>query len=206
MVLSLRQKSVNSQTFHCLRTAWINNKATEQIQARPVMKKVLYVTPRSRNTANKYTYASASMCKWDKLVQSNIQNTVKQFLFAIKSSSLSIYTRLPFKKRQFSSQKLISSLIWHAGIPLGTQEWEFFWLRFWTLYYFIVSYVKILRFSKKYFFDWASIEKGTIFPRSPRTTRNEKKFWARSKNIFFIFLFMNPLYELILVFFRNLIH
>ncbi len=28
----------------------------------------------------------------------------------------------------------------------GTQDWEFFWLRFWNLYFFVVSYVKILRF------------------------------------------------------------
>ncbi len=69
----------------------------------------------------------------------------------------------------------------------GTQEWEFFWLRFWILNYFIVSYVKILRFCKKKLFDWASFGGGTIFPRSPRTMRNEQKFWARSKNIFLFF-------------------
>ncbi len=86
------------------------------------------------------------------------------------------------------------------GFLKGTQEWEFFRLRFWILYYFIVSYIKILRFCKKKLFDWASIGRGMIFPRSPRTTWNEKKFWARSKKYFFIFLFMNPLYELILVF------
>ncbi len=68
------------------------------------------------------------------------------------------------------------------------------------MYYFIVSYVKILRFCKKKLFDWASIGGGTIFPRSPKTTGNEKNFRARSKKYFFIFLFMNPLYELILVF------
>ncbi len=33
----------------------------------------------------------------------------------------------------------------------GTQAGEFFWLRFWILYYFIVSYVQILRFCKKNF-------------------------------------------------------
>jgi hypothetical protein len=38
-----------------------------------------------------------------------------------------------------------------------------------------VSYVKILRFYKK-IFDWAIIGGGKIFPRSPRTTGNEKKF------------------------------
>jgi hypothetical protein len=49
-------------------------------------------------------------------------------------------------------------------------------------------------------FDWARIGGGTIFPRSPRTTRNEKIFELGQKNIFIFFLFLNPLYELILVF------
>ncbi len=31
----------------------------------------------------------------------------------------------------------------------GTQDWDFFWLRFWNLYYFFISYVKILRFDNK---------------------------------------------------------
>jgi hypothetical protein len=39
--------------------------------------------------------------------------------------------------------------IYNSASFKGTQEWEFFWLRFWILYYFIVSYVKILRFCKK---------------------------------------------------------
>ncbi len=34
---------------------------------------------------------------------------------------------------------------------------------------------KYYDFTKKNF-DWAIIGGGTIFPRSPRTTRNEKKF------------------------------
>ncbi len=67
----------------------------------------------------------------------------------------------------------------------GTQDGEFFWLGFWNLRYFFVSYVKILRFYKKKLFDWAIIGVGTIFPRSPRTTRNEKKFWEGQ--IFFFF-------------------
>jgi hypothetical protein len=33
----------------------------------------------------------------------------------------------------------------------GTQDWEFFWLWFWILCYFIVSYAQILRFCKKHF-------------------------------------------------------
>ncbi len=50
------------------------------------------------------------------------------------------------------------SILWHTlfrihcyeAEPLkGTQDWEFFWLRFWNLRYFFVSYVKILRLYKK---------------------------------------------------------
>jgi hypothetical protein len=59
--------------------------------------------------------------------------------------------------------------------------------------------MKILQES---FFDWALIGGGTIFPRSPRTTRNEKKFQARSKKIFFSFSVMDPKYDLILVFLK----
>ncbi len=33
----------------------------------------------------------------------------------------------------------------------GTQGWEFFWLQFWILCHFIVSYAQILRFCKKHF-------------------------------------------------------
>ncbi len=59
---------------------------------------------------------------------------------------------------------------------------------------------KNIKILQKKLFDWASIGGGTIIPRSPRTTRNEKNFLARSKKYFFIFLLLNPLYELILVF------
>jgi hypothetical protein len=37
---------------------------------------------------------------------------------------------------------------WQTLQRKGTQDWDFFWLRFWNLYYFFVSYVKILRFYK----------------------------------------------------------
>jgi hypothetical protein len=60
----------------------------------------------------------------------------------------------------------------------------------------------MLRFCPKIFFDWASFGGGTIFPRSLKTTRNEKIFelgQLGQKNSIF-FSFMNPLYEPILVF------
>ncbi len=44
---------------------------------------------------------------------------------------------------------------------------------FCTISLLVMSNIKILQ---KKLFDWASIGEGTIFPRSPRTTRNEKNF------------------------------
>ena len=35
----------------------------------------------------------------------------------------------------------------------GTQDWDFFWLRFWNLYYLFISYVKILIFYKNFFWS-----------------------------------------------------
>jgi hypothetical protein len=45
----------------------------------------------------------------------------------------------------------------------GTQDWEFFWLRFWILYYFIVSYDQILRFWKKKFLIGPLLEEIRLF-------------------------------------------
>ncbi len=83
----------------------------------------------------------------------------------------------------------------------GTQDWDFFLLRFWNLYYFFASYVKNIKILPKKIFDQAIIVivwdivipygmenklfylfnfyfywGGMIFPRSPKTTRNEKNF------------------------------
>jgi hypothetical protein len=49
----------------------------------------------------------------------------------------------------------------------GTQDWDLFWLRFWNLYYFFISYVKILRFYQK-IFDQAIMGGDTISPLSLR--------------------------------------
>jgi hypothetical protein len=60
---------------------------------------------------------------------------------------------------------------WHCLFK-GTQDWDFFWLRFWNLYYFFISYVKILGYYKK-FFDQAIIGGDTIFPLSLRLSGTE---------------------------------
>ncbi len=83
--------------------------------------------------------------------------------------------------------------------PRFTQDWDFFLLRFWNVYYFFVSYVKILRFYKK-FFDWAIMWGGTIFLHSPRTTGIKIVFNLGLKNFFSSTSYMTPLYFLKIVF------
>ncbi len=83
----------------------------------------------------------------------------------------------------------------------GTQEWEIFWLRFWILYYFIVSYVKILRFCKTNFLIGPVLEEVRFF-RVVLGLRGMKKIFELGQKFFLIFLFMNPLYELLLVFLK----
>jgi hypothetical protein len=56
-------------------------------------------------------------------------------------------------------------------------------LNFVLFHCYICHNIKILQ---KKLFDWASIGGATIFPRSLRTTGNEKHFWASPK--FFIYL------------------
>jgi hypothetical protein len=46
-------------------------------------------------------------------------------------------------------------------------------------------------FTKK-FFNWAIIGGGTIFPRSPKTTRNEKKMLSWAPKFFFFFFNFGP--------------
>ncbi len=60
---------------------------------------------------------------------------------------------------------------WSSFIK-GTQDWDFFWLRFWNLYYFFISYVKILRFYNKQIFDQAIIVEDTISPLSLRLSKS----------------------------------
>ena len=76
---------------------------------------------------------------------------------------------------------------WTALINFkGTQEWEFFWLRFWILYYINLELCINNKILVKKFFDWTIMGRATIIPRSPRTTRNEKNFQVRPKFFFFL--------------------
>ena len=73
----------------------------------------------------------------------------------------------------------------------GTQEWEFFWLQFWILYYFIVSYVKILRFCKINFLIWPVLEEVQFF-RVVLGLRGMKKIFELGQKIFFYFFIYEP--------------
>jgi hypothetical protein len=62
----------------------------------------------------------------------------------------------------FSNTEFFLDHLYEYNFLKGTQDWDFFWLRFWNLYYFFISYVKILRFCKIF------IGGDTIFPLSLR--------------------------------------
>ncbi len=71
-------------------------------------------------------------------------------------------------------------------MPLKVHKIEIFLasiLKFVIFLCYLCQNIKILQ---NKIFDWASIEEGMIFPRSVKTTRNEKKFWARP-NKYFLF-------------------
>ncbi len=82
----------------------------------------------------------------------------------------------------------------------GTQDWDFFWLRFWNLYYFFVSYVKILRFYQKKFLIgpfWGEVR---FFRVVLGLRGKEIDFNLGQKIFFFSTLNMTPLYLLKIVF------
>jgi hypothetical protein len=87
------------------------------------------------------------------------------------------------------STECTSFLAWPRALKVHKNE-NFFWLRFWILYHFIVSYVKILRFCKKTFLIGPVLEEVRFFCVVLGLRGMKKNF----------VLFMNPFYELILVF------
>ncbi len=73
----------------------------------------------------------------------------------------------------------------------GTQDWEFFWLRFWNLYYILVSYVKILRFYRKILLFVPLLEELRFF-RVVLGLRRMKKNFEAFKKFFWVFFTYEP--------------
>ncbi len=74
----------------------------------------------------------------------------------------------------------------------GTQDWEFFWLRFWNLRFFFVSYVKILRFYTKIFLIGSFLGEVQFF-RVVLGLRGMKKIFELGKKKF---IFLHPFWTL----------
>jgi hypothetical protein len=87
--------------------------------------------------------------------------------------------------------------VWRGGFRKddikGTLEWKFLWLRFWILYYFIVSYVKILRFSKKNFLIGPVLEE-VLFFRVVLGLRGMKKIFKLGQKNIYLFIYLLTLY------------
>ncbi len=75
----------------------------------------------------------------------------------------------------------------YGTVCTGTQEWELFWLRFWILYFFIVNYVKILRFCKKNFLIGPLLEEVRFLG-----LRGMKTIFELGQKIFFYFFIYEP--------------
>jgi hypothetical protein len=69
---------------------------------------------------------------------------------------------------------------------IGTQDWEFFWLRFWNLLYFFVSYLKIFRFYPKNFFIGPFLGEVRFFRIVLGLRRMKKNFELGQIFLFFI--------------------
>ena len=83
----------------------------------------------------------------------------------------------------------------------GTQDWEFFWLRFWNLPYFFVSYVKILGFYNKKNLIGPLLGEVRFF-RVVLGLRGMEKHFELGQQIFFFSSIMDPKYDPILVFWK----
>ncbi len=73
----------------------------------------------------------------------------------------------------------------------GTQDWEFFWLRFWNLHYFFVIYVKILRFYQEIFLIGPFLGEVRFF-RVVLGLRGMKKNFELGQKIFLSFFNYEP--------------
>ncbi len=88
-------------------------------------------------------------------------------------------------------QKVLTKkiFIWWPSPFKGTQDWEFFWLRFWNLRYFFVRYVKILRFYKKKFLIAPLLGEVRFFRVVLGLRGMKKNFEVGPKNFFFLLPF-----------------
>jgi hypothetical protein len=80
-------------------------------------------------------------------------------------------------------------VIWPSANLKGTQDWEFFWLRFWNLHYFFANYVKILIFYKKIFLIGPLLGEVRFFRVVLGLRRMEKNFEVGQKFLFYFLQF-----------------
>jgi hypothetical protein len=90
----------------------------------------------------------------------------------------------------FSKGRTRMSYLWSCPSPFkGTQDWEFFWLRFWILSYFIVSYAWIKRFWWNNFLIGPLLGELRLFRAVLRLRAIKKIFELGQKNILIFFIY-----------------
>ncbi len=131
------------------------------------------------------TFSSLSFEKYKSFFPPYISNEMKNIFFihnVVIFTAKLLRNQYPLKRTLFSALQT-----WRAKkLDLkGTQDWEFFWLRFWNLRYFFVSYLKILRFYKKVF--WVGPLLGEVrFFRVVLGLCGMKKNFELGQKIFFL--------------------
>ncbi len=154
---------------------------------------------------------------WDGFIQSKWLNVFFQSLdsqfkhsyqFQLTTSRNRSYREDGFMLLVSSSPllrfRLVVLVSWNLGLK-GTQDWEFFWLRFWNLRYFFVSYVKILSFYKKKFLIGPLLGEVWFF-RVVLGLRGMKKNFEVGQQKFFLLLQLWTLNMTLYKFFENSIN
>ncbi len=91
--------------------------------------------PKTGNNFGQKNYSSLRECQIPEEVSTAWENVhLSQHKFRLFSPWRAIFLAPNPKSVDLDPQG------WAMSRVKGTQEWEFFWLRFWILYYFIVSY------------------------------------------------------------------
>ncbi len=108
------------------------------------------------------------------------------FFFFFSSYIFIFFSTVLYSSSSYSSLLIFKLIVTYMHIK-GTQDWEFFWLRFWNLCYFFVSNVKILRLYKKNFLIGPLLGEVRFF-RAVLGLRGMKKNFEQGQKFFYLLL------------------
>ena len=126
---------------------------------------------------------------WRGYFQFNMNIFYSTRIFSIQQGSFNS-TQKFWQISNFNNTLMFYVCLYHMNVLKGTQDWEFFWLRFWNLRYFFVSYVKILSFYQKKFLIGPLLGEVRFFRVVLGLREMKKNFELGQKNNFFWLQFL----------------